>query len=186
MMIGPVIKHYGSFRLHRYAISLKGGELLNMSRYYVIVGELPVPLILPLRAGRTQRYGHLVRNREGPFHNCVYVGEIPITRSTHRGLYDHIDRWLKNEQTGIECYAEQLTASNIATSNRRRENFYRRRITRAETDYKIVSDAFHTFLLEYPNAAVGSKRDAAMADREARRDRKRYQRSFRLINRVLQ
>lgn len=188
MMIGSVVKQFGPFRLHRWAISLKGEGLLDLSSYYVVVGELPVPLMLPLRTGRSdpRSYQRVVRNREGPFRGCVQVGDISIKKSTHRDLYDHVDRWLTNKQIAIACYAEQFAAvKSAATSTSRRVEFWRESVARVEAEYQAVSAAFQEFLLEYPDAAGATRRDAAVKEREARRDRKRYLRGIRLINRAV-
>ncbi|MHB8646670.1 MAG: hypothetical protein ACYDAR_12850 [Thermomicrobiales bacterium] len=186
-MIGPVVKQYGSFRLHQYAICLKGGRHLDQRTYFVVVGDLAIPLLLPLRTGRRDPHGYssVVNDRKGPFRGCVHVGEIPIRKSTYLDLHDHVDRWLKDKQTGIDCYTEQLAAEyDLAKGNRRRKKFYRDQIIKMEAEYQIVSDSFHAFLEQYPDAAVATKRNAAVVEREARRVRKRYSKGIRLINRV--
>jgi hypothetical protein len=188
LIIGPVVKQFGPFRLHRKTYSLKGGRLLNSSRYFVVVGELAVPLPLNLGTGSDDPSGYagIVNDKQGPFRGCAYVGDIAIGASLDRDIYNHVDYWLKYKQTGIECYAEQLaTASDASTGNPRREKAYRRYITTMETELQFVSAAFREFMLEYPDAATGTKRTAATNERAARRARKQFSKAIWLINRAL-
>lgn len=188
LMIGPVVKQYGPFRLHRQTHILIGGRLRNLSRCFVVVGELAVPLFLTFGVSRDdpQGYANVVKERHGPFRECVYVGDIPIKRSTARHLYDHVDRWLNYKQTAIECYAAQhAVASDASTGNSRRSKFYCEEIMKMEAEHQIVRDAFRAFMLEYPDAATATKRNAAIDKREARRARKTIQKGIWLINRVL-
>jgi hypothetical protein len=182
-MIGPVIKRYGPFSLHKYAIALKGGRLLYFSRYYIVIGELAVPLFLPLRLGRAdpRGYSRIVKDRTGPFRDCVYVGEISIKKSTSLGLYDFVNRWLKDDQTGMDWLYEQLaTGDNAATGDPHREGIYRKIIARNEVRHQIVSDAFRDFLMEYPDASFALQHDLVSDEREARRVRKRLRWTYRL------
>ena len=59
-MFGDVVAQYGSFRLHKYAIALKSGRLATYPFYWVVVGELAVPLFLSLR-----EYSNVVKERQG-------------------------------------------------------------------------------------------------------------------------
>ncbi len=81
---GPVVKQYGPFRLHRYAIKLKGGRLMASADYWVVACELSESLSLSLRSGRADpnSYSRIIKDREGPFRDCVDLGEVPIKRST--------------------------------------------------------------------------------------------------------
>lgn len=186
LVIGPVAKHYGPFRLHEQALSRKSGRIADSSSYFIVVGDLAVPLSLRYGAasGDPNGYGS-ISERRGAFRHSVYVGSISIKRSTARDLYDHVDRWLNHKETEIACYTEEIAAARDAARNLRRVRFYRKRMTNAKVMQKIVSDAFRAFLLEYPDAAVGSKRDAELNAREAHRDRKKMQRGFRLVNKSL-
>ena len=187
LIIGPVVKQYGPFRLHTVTYALKSGRILNSSRYFVVVGQLTTPLAVNYGASDDPHgYTRVVRRREGPFRECVHVGEISIKRSTYCDLYDAVDYWLKYIQTKIECYAEQLAIAGVApTRNLRRAAFYRKNIAEMEAELAIVGEAFRAFLLEYPDAAVGTKRTVAKKAQEARRLHKTMQRGIWAINKFV-
>ncbi|MGI8691201.1 MAG: hypothetical protein ACR2M3_21685 [Thermomicrobiales bacterium] len=187
LVIGPVVKNYGPFRLHKEAFSRKSGRVVDSSSYFIVVGELAVPLSLRFGAASDDPDGYgSISGRQGAFRKCVYVGSISIKRSTDRDLYDHVDRWLNYKDTEIACCAEQIAAaSDVAARNPRRLKYYRKRMTNAKAMQKIVSDAFRLFLLEYPDAATTTKRNSTSNAREARLARKKMQRGFRFTNKIL-
>jgi hypothetical protein len=153
----------------------------------VVVGELAVPLTVNFGTGDDlQGYTRVVRRRGGPFRECVHAGEISIKRSTYRDLYDVVDYWSKHKQTAIACYAQQVDIASAApTRNPRRATFYRKNIAEMEAELAIVGEAFRAFMLEYPDAAVGTKRTVAKQAQEARRLRKTMQRVIWAINKIL-
>jgi hypothetical protein len=133
-----------------------------------------------------QGYRRIVKRREGPFRDCVHIGNIPIKESSHRDLYDLVDRLIKYRQVAIECYREQLGAAHDkATGNRRRARLYRKTIAELEAEQQIVTEAFRAFMQEYPDAAASTKRTAASDEREARQARKRVQKGLGDINKLM-
>jgi hypothetical protein len=186
VMIGHVAKQYGPFRLHRYAISLRCGGLLDYGTYCVILGALPVPVFIPFRRRINDPEGmsRIVRDRIGPFQDCVYLGEIRRNHSTYRDLHDKVDRWLKNDQTSIDCFYEQVADEPSAPDQRKRVQAYRNIIAKHEARQQVVREAFQAFLNEYPDAAVGAKNDAAADSREARRVRRGHRALFKVANRM--
>lgn len=188
IMIGPVVKRYGPFRLHTCSYVLKSGRTLNSSTYFVVAGELAVPLSLNWGTGDDDPNGYtkVVRRREGPFRECVHADDLPIKRSSERDLYKRIDKWLKNRQTTIDCYTDQLAvASDASTGNPRRAAFYGRNVAEMAAEHKIVSDAFRAFVREYPAAALTARHDPVADAREARRVRKTIQRTIWAVDKLL-
>ena len=188
LVIGPVEKQYGEFRLHRQAWSFKDGRLQTLLAYLVVLGDLTVPVSLTFGARRDdpRGYASVLRERHGPFRECVYVGDIPIKRSTEHDIYDHVDKWLHYKRTAIARFIEQLdTEVDPATGNTRRATFHRGEIAKWQEEYQIVDDAFRAFIVEFPNAAVGTRRNAALREREARRLRKAMQKAIWLTNKLI-
>jgi hypothetical protein len=188
LLVGKVVKQYGPFHLHELDIALEDGRIRNSKKYFVVVGNLSVPLAIAMKTDKKdpQGYRRLVKRREGPFRDCVHIGNIPIKESSHRDLYDLVDRLIKYRQVAIECYREQLPAAHDkATGNRRRARLYRKTIAELEAQQQILTEAFRAFMQEYPDAATSTKRTAASDEREARQARKRVQKGLGDINRVM-
>jgi hypothetical protein len=159
---------------------------MDYGMYCVILGELPVPVFIPFRRGVNDPEGmsRIVRDGLGPFRDCLYIGEIPRNRSTYRDLHDKVDRWLKNDQTSIDCISEQVMAEPSTPDQRKRVEAYRNIIAKHEVRHDLVHEAFQEFLAEYPDARVGPKNDAATDAREARRVRRNHRVLFEVMNRV--
>lgn len=188
LVIGSVAKQYGPFRLHKTENILKSGRIVDSPDYFVVVGELAVPLTIAMHTGDKDPDGwtRLVRRREGPFRHCVHVCDPSVKESTYHDLYDDIDSVLKWKRTVLECYGDQLAAArNVSTGNPRRAKFYRKKVAELEVEYRIVNNAFRAFLEEYPDAAVRSKRTAISARRETWRVQRLAQSGIRTINKHL-
>lgn len=189
IVIGPVVKRYGPFGLHALDYVLKGGRTMNSSQYFIVVGELAETLILNFgtRSDDPAGYLYIIRDRHGPFHDCIHVGDIPINRSTYHDLWNRVDYWLRTQQIGIDCYADQLAvASDASTGNTRREETYRHLVTKLQDQSETVNHALQQFLREYPDAAVGTKRDIKALTREAHQARKGFSKAIWTINRFVE
>jgi hypothetical protein len=77
-----------------------------------------------------------------------------------------------------------LGLRDSSAGNPRRAKFYREEIAKMETEHQIVSDAFRTFVLEYPDTIVRTNRNAAVKEKEARQARKTIQKGVWFTNRM--
>jgi hypothetical protein len=181
LVIGPAVKQYGSFRLYSYSISLKGGHLLNPSKYILAVGDLPAPLSFRLGSGNFLSVFYT--NRERLLGECVYLGDIPLSKSTSHDVYDYTRRWLRNKQAAIDCFDTQIAKLTVAPENKyRQRQMYQGIVSRMAVRYQLVNDAFRDLIPDHSDAAIATKRDVASDERESRRIRRRFRWYFMFYN----
>jgi len=187
MLIGDVVKQYGPYRLHKLDLTLKGGRIVNSGRYFVVAGEVSVPLAIAMRTDSKDPHGYqmIVKRRKGPLRNSVHIGDVSIERSSDRDIYIQADNFLAYRQMAIERFKEELRAAwDKSTGNARRARFYRTRLAEMEAEQRIMSEALRAFVEAYPEADTAATRHTATDEREVRWGRRRMQRGIALINEV--
>lgn len=172
MLIGEVVKRYGPYRLHKLDLALRSGRIVNSGKYFVVTGEISVPLTIEMRAERTDTRGYqmIVKRRKGPLRDCVHIGNIPIYRSSERDVYARADYLRKYRESVIPRYKEELrTTWDEAKGSGKRARQYRMTIAELQAEQRIMNEALETFISEYPDVAAAAKDNAVTAEREARR-----------------
>ncbi len=159
--IGRAVARYGPFRLHRYALALRGGGRLPLRQYMVVLGDMAVPVRMPWRArGKPGDEGSALGD-------ALPLGTVPVARCGPADVYARVRAALHHHQALGNLMGEWVPDETILTAGQRevvarRAPALARMATRADT----LTRALDQFAREYP-AAVAAETATGRDDARA-------------------